>query len=66
MSAVEPNGLVRRLSGDEPTQEAAGAIVRWLVAEFHGDTLDLLPDDPIGKLESRHCTAYTTAITSLF
>ncbi len=26
---------------------AAGAVVNWLIAEFDGDTLHLLPDDPI-------------------
>jgi len=29
-------------------QAAAGATVKWLVAEFDGDTLYLLPGDPIG------------------
>lgn len=34
-------------------QAAAGATVKWLVAEFDGNTLHLLPDDPIGSLESQ-------------
>ena len=34
-------------------QAAAGATVKWLVAEFDGDALHLLPDDPIGTLESQ-------------
>jgi hypothetical protein len=29
-------------------QAAAGATVKWLVAEFDGDTLHLLPDNPMG------------------
>jgi hypothetical protein len=28
-------------------QAASGATVKWLVAEFDGETLHLLPEDPI-------------------